>query len=130
MAKVGPRQKLAQWGTEAVTLLRAGFARQAFRRLVRDKSGTSYVRNAGIVGGRRAVFERALSAVVKRMKGSTEIADMVAWNEEALTHGTNLVTGYPDGPTNLPMYGKLLRAQGCSKLCRHTWLNTTNGLYW
>ena len=121
---------MAQWGTEAVTLLRAGFARQAFRRLVRDKSGTSYVHNAGIVGGRRAVFERALSAVVKRMKGSTEIADMVAWNEEALTHGTNLVTGYPDGPTNLPMYGKLLRAQGCSKLCRHTWLNTTNGLYW
>ena len=41
---------MAQWGTEAVTLLRAGFARQAFRRLVRDKSGTSYVRNAGIVG--------------------------------------------------------------------------------
>ena len=121
---------MAQWGTEVVTLLRAGFARQAFRRLVRDKSSTSYVRNAGIVGGRRAVFERALSAVVKRMKGSTEIADMVAWNEEALTHGTNLVTGYPDGPTNLPMYGKLLRAQGCSKLCRHTWLNTTNGLYW
>ena len=58
---------------------------------------------------------------------------MVAWNEEALTHGTNLVTGYPDGPTchePSDVCGKLLRAQGCSKLCRHKWLNTTNGLYW
>ena len=48
----------------------------------------------------------------------------------ALAQGTNLVTGYPYGPTNLPMYGKLLRAQNCGKLCRHKWLNETYGMYW
>ena len=145
------------------------------------------VRNAGIVGGRRAVFERALSTVVDRMRGLTEIGDMVcsphvskpaaiclqacspippspqphtskpaarcaparspcfqacsyvpgpatpraqvAWNEVALTQG-NLITGYPHGPTNLPMYGKLSREHNCGKLCRHQWLNATRGMYW
>ena len=53
----------------------------------------------------------------------------VAWNEVALTQG-NLITGYPHGPTNLPMYGKLLREHNCGKLCRHQWLNATRGMYW
>ena len=53
----------------------------------------------------------------------------VAWNEVALTQG-NLITGYPHGPTNLPMYGKLSREHNCGKLCRHQWLNATRGMYW
>ena len=53
----------------------------------------------------------------------------VAWNEVALTQG-KLITGYPHGPTNLPMYGKLLREHNCGKLCRHQWLNATRGMYW
>jgi len=101
----------------------------AFHALLHDKTRGMAVRNAGIVGGRRAVFERALSTVVDRMRGLTEIGDMVAWNEVALTQG-NLITGYPHGPTNLPMYGKLLREHNCGKLCRHQWLNATRGMYW
>ena len=88
------------------------------------------VRNAGIVGGRRAVFEGALSTVVNRMAGLTEIGDMVAWNEVALTQGDRLITGYPRGPTNLPMYGKLMPEHKCPRLCRHKWLNETRGMYW
>jgi len=101
----------------------------AFHALLHDKTRGMAVRNAGIVGGRRAVFERALSTVVDRMRGLTEIGDMVAWNEVALTQG-NLITGYPHGPTNLPMYGKLSREHNCGKLCRHQWLNATSGMYW
>jgi len=101
----------------------------AFYALLRDKTRGMAVRNAGIVGGRRAVFERALSTVVDRMRGLTDIGDMVAWNEVALTQG-NLITGYPHGPTNLPMYGKLSREHNCGKLCRHQWLNATRGMYW
>merc|ERR1719272_1081975 len=101
----------------------------AFHALLRDKTRGMAVRNAGIVGGSRAVFERALSTVVDRMRGLTEIGDMVAWNEVALTQG-NLITGYPRGPTNLPMYGKLSREHNCGKLCRHQWLNATSGMYW
>ena len=53
------------------------FASQAFHALLHDKTRGMAVRNAGIVGGRRAVFERALSTVVDRMRGLTEIGDMV-----------------------------------------------------
>ena len=53
------------------------FASQAFHALLRDKTRGMVVRNAGIVGGRRAVFVRALSTVVDRMQGLTEIGDMV-----------------------------------------------------
>ena len=50
---------------------------QAFHALLHDKTRGMAVRNAGIVGGSRAVFERALSTVVDRMRGLTEIGDMV-----------------------------------------------------
>lgn len=102
----------------------------AFHALLHDHTGRMAVRNAGIVGGRRAVFEGALSTVVNRMAGLTEIGDMVAWNEVALTQGDRLITGYPRGPTNLPMYGKLMPEHKCPRLCRHKWLNETRGMYW
>ena len=53
------------------------FFSQAFHALLHDETRGMAVRNAGIVGGRRAVFERALSTVVDRMQGLTEIGDMV-----------------------------------------------------
>ena len=69
---------------------------------------------------------------------------MVVWNEEANAvrdGGGTIVTGYPQGPVNLPMWGAFARAhprhirngERCSlKLthCRHLWLNGTSGMYW
>ena len=76
------------------------------------------------------MFIRALSAVVERIRGLTQMGEMVAWNEVALAFGNDIVAGYPFGPTNLPMYGKMLRDHKCSGPCRHKWLNQTVGMYW
>jgi len=75
--------------------------------------------------------------------------DMVAWNEVALSQRKlQVLSGYPTGPTNLPMYGGLApnhlddteqnasRARGrrapCahSERCRHAWLRKTSSMYW
>ena len=81
--------------------------------------------NCGIIGGGRGPLLRALRYVVRRLAtvwsqpfGSSRLAahalkdpvgDMVAWNEYCHAHADELVTGYPNGPVNLPMYGHLMR---------------------
>ena len=68
--------------------------------------------NAGIVGGRRAALEPALLQIRERLLSNLRTRrppmmywgeDMVAWNE--LAFNRPLLTGYPFGPVNLPMYG-------------------------
>ena len=76
VAKVGRRRPIAHSGMQAEES-ESRFTSQAFYALLRDKTRGMAVRNAGIVGGRRAVFERALSTVVDRMRGLTDIGDMV-----------------------------------------------------
>ena len=87
---------------------------------------TSCIWNCGIIGGGRQPLLRALRYVVRRLAtvwsqplGSSRLAahalkdpvgDMVAWNEYCYAHADELVTGYPNGPLNLPMYGHLMRS--------------------
>lgn len=72
--------------------------------------------NCAMVGGRRDVFEPALDAVVAdytrlwrtRSTHYWSGADMLLWNGQALKRGfEQVVTGYPHGPVNLPLDGKL-----------------------
>ena len=74
--------------------------------------------NCAMVGGRRAIFEPALAEVVedyKRLWRTRSLhhwsgPDMLMWNGQALKHGLydgGVVTGYPHGPVNLPLDGKL-----------------------
>ena len=74
--------------------------------------------------------------------------DMVAWNEVAMSRRKlQVLSGYPGGPTNLPMYGGLApnhwdtekNASGAggrralcawSERCRHTWLREASSMYW
>ena len=80
--------------------------------------------------------------------------DMVAWNVVALRlAAANVLSGYPHGPTNLPMYGGLSPAHwdhtgnatmggggggkggkrrlcAHSEECRHAWLRAAQGLHW
>ena len=109
--------------------------------------------NNGVVGGRRAAFGAALGRVRARIEAnwlsvgassSTSAAmdapfigggDMVVWNE-VLSNESDVVTGYPYGPVNLPMWGGMCAAHRsadghhCSGACRHQWLNATRGLFW
>ena len=74
--------------------------------------------NCAIVGGTKAIFEPALAAVVedyKRLWRTRSLhhwsgPDMLLWNGQALQRGLyegHVVTGYPHGPVNLPLDGKL-----------------------
>ena len=72
--------------------------------------------NAGIVGGRRPAFAAALAAVdarlchswASRKNRAMQIgSDMVAWNEAAVNASGRVLTGYPYGPLNLPMFGQM-----------------------
>ena len=84
--------------------------------------GKRCICNCGIVGGHRAALMRALRYVVDRLatvwaagtagalrlaahKLRDPVGDMVAWNEYCYEHSVDLITGYPHGPVNLPMYG-------------------------
>ena len=101
-----------------------------------SKVGAPMTLNAGIVGGRRAVLEPALLQVRARLLSNLRTRarpvlywgeDMVAWNE--LTFDKAVLTGYPYGPVNLPMYGRRLAfdkpdgtaAQWHSSRRRHFW---------
>ena len=64
--------------------------------------------------------------------------DMLLWND--IAHGDELpstsytiVTGYPDGPTNLPLGAQINTHTGiqCDETCRHRFLNRTKERgYW
>lgn len=83
------------------------------------------VRNTGIIGGRREVLLPALqvvSAQLAQHHGSQPkpphlSVDMVVWNAHLL--GRAVVTGYPNGPVNLPMWGKLAVASPWCHAHRH-----------
>ena len=53
---------------------------------------------------------------------------------EMTAAGEPLITGYPDGPANLPinMFGpwKEVRGGACPGTCRVGFLNATRGKYW
>ena len=121
--------------------------------------------NNGVVGGRRAAFVAALGKVRARIEANWLVAqdasatssvavtsssssssssaapfigggDMVVWNE-VLSNESQVVTGYPFGPVNLPMWGGMCQAhrdvasgRHCAGPCRHKWLNATRGLFW
>ena len=131
--------------------------------LSRGRGGCIY--SAALVGGRRSAFGPALRNVTAQLtanygrrraakqglapNGAVQYwaEDMVAWNllAQDLPHG-RLLTGYPHGPTNLPMYGGLsadhldpfkTAAAGekppqCwgSERCRQRWQADVAGMYW
>lgn len=120
---------------------------------------SAMVSNCGIVGGHRSVLEPALDKMVAQLhthwdeSRQTRLlpgADMVLWNwavHMRLASGLPVVTGYPIGPVNLPMHGRLAepgktstchilhedeRQAGhkCVERCRNEWANRTMGHYW
>ena len=131
--------------------------------LSRGRGGCIY--SAALVGGRRSAFGPALRNVTAQLtanyarrratkhglapNGAVQYwaEDMVAWNllAQDLPHG-HLLTGYPYGPTNLPMYGGLSvehldpfktvtaaeRPPQCwgSERCRQQWQSDVGGMYW
>lgn len=83
--------------------------------------------NCGIFGGTRSVVLPMLQWVVDRLmqvwsgvglsrleahKIHDPVGDMVAFNEWAFEQRDALVTGFPLGPVNLPMYGHLMLGRG------------------
>ena len=106
--------------------------------------------NAGVVGGPRSAFEPALRALVHLFRRHWAVhtnledgGDMILWNEVGLER--DVVTGYPLGPVNYPMYGMFCgmhhscknasRANGICSLAErkhrvHVWVNQTRGQYW
>jgi hypothetical protein len=108
------------------------------------------VLNAGVVGGPRSAFEPALRALVGRFRkhwakhsNLEDGGDMILWNEVGLER--DVVTGYPLGPVNYPMYGMFC---GLHKSCKDStrptgicslaerkhrvwlWVNQSRGMYW
>lgn len=114
--------------------------------------------NSGIIGGRRGIWTSALKAVVERLEQHRTAspahvrhvvgADMLLWNWAAASwhrqqHG--VVTGYPRGPVNFPMWAKLPDSgkglcpmhpspdgqRPCGSQCAYHWLNSSGlGAYW
>jgi hypothetical protein len=92
--------------------------------------------NSGIVGGRRSTFVPALHAIVQRLEAHRRAApqavrevgaDMLLVNWAALvaqkrsgsssSSGSGVVSGYPWGPVNWPMWAKLPSTQRAGSLC-------------
>ena len=123
--------------------------------------------NCGIIGGLRGAFLPAVERMAARMAARYSThpppphvpMDMLFWNEEALRlsreRSQPLVSGYPHGPVNLPMWGGLSDATAAcprhvdpfvvgqlvggssvrpactrSAACRMAWVNATLGHYW
>lgn len=88
---------------------------------LRRSGPTQPVRNAGIVGGRREFLEPALGAIASRVHAHYGTVprpppincDMVFWNDLLL--GQQVVTGYPFGAVNYPMWGRFAES---SPWCR------------
>lgn len=118
------------------------YKQPSYHRLL-DGDTDEVVFNNGVVGGRRDVFASALAKVRSRIEHNWAASapfigggDMVVWNE-VLRNESEVVTGYPFGPVNLPMWGGLTQAHTdpatgrfCAGACRHRWLNATRGLFW
>ena len=107
--------------------------------------------NCGVVGGSRAALLPMLDRVVSKISShwATERSyaaggDMVLWNElnidlEGGPHAP--LTGWPHGPTNLPMYSGSVKG-GCMARyvrnatgrfvnpCRRWFLTEARGMYW
>ena len=138
------------WSDQYTGLDRDGHGPWALRRgAIGSRLNKLPVLNTGIVGGRRADFEPALRAVAARLRNHYAAApphvnvDMAFWNAQLLERP--VVTGYPHGPVNLPMWGRLAsvpspwcrmhadpmnRSASCSHQCRYEWINATLGHYW
>lgn len=127
---------------------------ESFRSFLSDNS-TVY--NSGAVGGTRDVFKPALHWLVTRLRAfrATAVgnatrhlagADMLLWNlaaRSAVASATGVVTGYPHGPVNLPMWAKptlnglcastsrplhpgaLQSRTTCNSNCGYSWLNSS-----
>lgn len=159
----GCSPKVMSWLNKASThtLLNRTWG-QRYRSFLANRSHPIY--NSGIIGGRRSVWTAALKAVVDRLEAHRASshesvrhvvgADMLLWNWAAISwrhsrgHGgrpISIVTGYPRGPVNFPMWAKLPSALGtmcpphlapdgvrpCNSQCGYEWLNhTAPGAYW
>ena len=108
------------------------------------------IANCGIIGGPRDILLAALHYVVNRLaqvwrsaagrerlsshRLRDPVGDMVAWNEYADAQGgiDKLISGYPFGPVNPPMYGHLRTPlhYHCQDECLYWWHNATAGRYY
>jgi hypothetical protein len=129
--------------------------------------------NSGIVGGRRGIFDAATDLVAERLEAHRAFspatqhnvgADMLLWNWVAVIAVNRsywshpragglaplgrkiaaVVTGYPNGPVNYPMWARLPADAGlcpayeapdhrpCGSECSYRWLRngTSLGQYW
>ena len=78
--------------------------------------------NSGVIGGTHTVFDAFRRAVAHRTRAhyaasasrgespSPAPVDMLVVNDMALTWSGPVVTGFPDGPVNMPMFGNLCGA--------------------
>ena len=109
--------------------------------------------NVGVVGGCRGTFGPILRSMASRFAAHWPAAmprplsaasDMVLWNEEAVrltNESTPPLTGFPDGPVTMPMYGGSAQGTCLARFfrnasgrqvnpCRNWWFNASRGLFW
>jgi hypothetical protein len=143
IATDGCNPKVKKWLMKATGRTRLNESVSPAFRQFSTNSSRQLVLNSGVVGGRRAAFLPALAEVNARLRSHWERcppflagADMVLWNEAALTRP--LVLGYPHGPVNLPMWGGF-NGDACRKgspivpeCHRHDWVDASMrlGLHW
>ena len=125
----------------------------------RNVAWSGPVLNCGVIGGLKAAFLPLVVRMAARMSARYSAVprppyvpvDMLSWNEEAwklmAASGHPIVTGYPRGPVNLPMWGRLsdttsacprhpdpapaAQSAYCrARACRVAWINATLGYYW
>lgn len=100
-------------------------------------NGTVFLYNCGIIGGVSAVLRSFLEALVNQLisfwsdrpvQNTYYGADMFLVNKLLYGATHTPLTGYPNGPVNLPMWAVV---PGCrTHVCRHKFLNQTMGTYW
>lgn len=118
------------------TGVHALLATPAYLSWLAKRDGDGVVANCGVVGGPRARLLRALGEVGRHLLAALRGAapanasgiDMAVWNL-ALFNRSDVLLGYPRGPTTLPFWGALSKRHRCAGPCRHAWLNATRGLY-
>jgi len=77
--------------------------------------------NSGILGGALAMFERFLAALQQRTRDHYHllekktgrapqfVIDMLVVNEILLNWSSPIITGFPEGPINMPMFGNVCK---------------------
>ena len=105
-------------------LLQHAMGTALWSRLLQLLVDQRFLVNCGVVGGHRSQFLPALASVVRmyhriwhaRDTQLTPGTDMILWNGVAIERGLHsteapdLITGYPFGPANWPLYPGLLAA--------------------